>query len=218
MPVRRQTTAARTVTKTRPSRPPAKTRPPRPRKWYLDGEGHISQSRSRLVNLTKKRYPEAAAGPIYSAPTLAGLTNKFPAIRSFQGKVVWLTPDTWAFNDEWSGWSGLYFVVDGYHKVFHSLEAAEHAWENTRDERASAKIFVTPDIDEATERVMPNDLKMSNRTRKDESIPSVINPAPIPARISASDRSLQFVIGKRWDVHRLQAAVAMLAFISVDGN
>lgn len=81
---------------------------------------------------------------------------------------------------------------------------------------------------------MPNDLKMSNRTRKDESIPSVINPAPIPARISASDRGLQFVIGKRWDVHRLQAgwagprrlqrqsdtdvAVAMLAFISVNGN
>ncbi|KAJ7807686.1 hypothetical protein B0H14DRAFT_2609480 [Mycena olivaceomarginata] len=175
MPVRRQTTAARTVTKTRPSRPPAKTRPPRPRKWYLDGEGHISQSRSRLVNLTKKRYPEAAAGPIYSAPTLTGLTNKFPAIRSFQGKVVWLTPDTWAFNDEWSGWSGLYFVVDGYHKVFHSLsvidcvevsveinpcssEAAEHAWENTRDERASAKIFVTPDIDEATERGMDSEL------------------------------------------------------------
>ncbi|KAJ7795159.1 hypothetical protein B0H14DRAFT_3496343 [Mycena olivaceomarginata] len=119
MPVRRQTTAARTVTKTRPSRPPAKTRPPRPRKWYLDGEGHISQSRSRLVNLTKKRYPEAAAGPIYSAPTLAGLTNKFPAIRSFQGKVVWLTPDTWGVQ----------------RRVFHSLEAAEHAWENARDEQ-----------------------------------------------------------------------------------
>jgi hypothetical protein len=72
---------------------------------------------SRLVGLTKKRYPEAAAGPIYSAPTLARLMNQFPAIRSFQGKVVWLTPDTWAFNNDWS----LYFVVDGYYKVFHSL-------------------------------------------------------------------------------------------------
>ncbi|KAJ7871702.1 hypothetical protein B0H14DRAFT_3439411 [Mycena olivaceomarginata] len=144
MPARRQATA-RNVTKTRPPRPP---------KWYLDGEGHMSQSHSRLVGLTKKRYPEAAAGPIYSAPTLAGLVNQFPAIRSFQGKVVWLTPDTWAFNDDWS----LYFVVDGYYKVFHSLEAAEYAWENVRDERASAMIFVTPDIDEATERGMDSQL------------------------------------------------------------
>jgi hypothetical protein len=32
-----------------------------------------------------------------------------------------------------------------------SSEAAEHAWENVRNERTSAMIFVTPDINEATE-------------------------------------------------------------------
>jgi hypothetical protein len=37
-------------------------------------------------------------------------------------------------------------------------EAAEHAWENVCDERASAMIFVTPDIDEATERGMDSQL------------------------------------------------------------
>ncbi|KAJ7681821.1 hypothetical protein B0H14DRAFT_2655080 [Mycena olivaceomarginata] len=139
------------------------------------GRAHVTDS--CLVGLTKKRYPEAAAGPIYSAPTLAGLMKKFPAIRSFQGKVVRSTPDTWAFNDKWS----LHFVVDSYHKVFHSLEAAEDAWENTRDERTSTKIFVTPKYrrsnrvcyPQTVQKLMLNDLKMSNCTWKDESILSV---------------------------------------------